>query len=227
MYKENVIVKQGRVHRQENISCQDKSKFVFENNIFCLAIADGAGSRKYAEIGAEIAVDRCTKYIVNEFDRLYEDDKDERICQFIIDDIIFGLKSFSSDKNYDIRELASTIAVIAIKEDKYIIFSLGDSTILKNIKNKRIRIVSPVNFGAKNITVLTTTDNAFKFGKCRKGSIENIDGFVIMTDGAKDIYYDIESNQNLQQLYKNIETVLTKKPDSYSDDCCFGIIQKI
>lgn len=227
MYKENVIIKQGKTHRLENISCQDKSKFIFEKDIYCLAVADGAGSRKFAGIGAEIAVDRCIKYIISEFDRIYEDNNDERICQFIIDDILVGLKNFTANKNYDIREFASTIAVIAIKKDKYIVFSLGDSTILKNIKNKRIRIISPVNFGEKNITVLTTTKDAFKFSKCRKGNIKNIDGFIIMTDGIENIYYNTESNQSIQQLYKDIEKVLIESPDSYFDDCCFGIIHKM
>ncbi len=87
MYKGNIIIKQGRVHRQKNIICQDKSKFIFDKDVYCLAVADGAGSRKYAEIGAEIAINRCIKYITDEFDRLYNDDKVERTCQFIIDDI--------------------------------------------------------------------------------------------------------------------------------------------
>ena len=59
------LSKQGTSHRDANppVVCQDANKVIrLENGWVVAAIADGVGSSKHSEIGAQIAVESSTSF---------------------------------------------------------------------------------------------------------------------------------------------------------------------
>lgn len=216
----------GGMHRAMDICCQDKGGFINKNGVSVLAMADGAGSKFYADKGAEIAVDRGMRFISDEFDMLYNEDNHSRICKYIIEDILYGLMVEAEKINCDYHEFGATIALAAVKDDRYILFSLGDSTVYRIEEGKKIITLRPYNYGSKDVTVLTTTGNAYKVGKIRKDKLKNIDSFIIMTDGMTELYNatDLKNIENIDELCEKVEYSIDEYKVPYYDDCGFGII---
>lgn len=225
-YYFEIITREGYVHRNMGICCQDKGKFINEKGVYALAMADGAGSKFYADRGAEIAAERGLKCIINNFDSLYNEGNICRASKCIIEEVLYYLMTEAEKKNCDYREFASTLAIAAIKENRYILFSLGDSSVYKIEEGKRVLVMAPYNCGSKNITVLTTTNDGYKAGKIKRGTVDGIDGFIIMTDGMTELYsyLDLKNVRNISELCKKVEYSLDKYDDIYNDDCGFGVI---
>ena len=60
----------GVSHEKQNKDCHDRFAHKDENNVTCVSLADGAGSVKYPEIGAEIAANQVNETLTKNFDWL-------------------------------------------------------------------------------------------------------------------------------------------------------------
>lgn len=179
----------GRSHYASNTPCQDKTMTKESNGTYCIALADGAGSAKLSHYGAEIVVDSTVKYLTENFDTLIENTNGVMVKQEIITHIIKNLKVNAQEHQCELKDLASTLLFVAIKDNRFIIGHIGDG-IIGYLKNDNILVASKPNNGEFiNSTFFVTSSKAIENMKLLKGDIKDITGFVLMSDGSADSFY--------------------------------------
>lgn len=229
----------GLGHLKKNVACQDNNYKYQKNGVNILALSDGAGSKSHSYLGSKVLTRKICQYISKHFNQMYEGDfvkTRDRLMKFLIDELeekkySLGLKS--------IEAFASTLLFVAIKEDKFIIGHIGDG-VIGYIKNENLKVISkPENGEFANETYFVHP----KFvGKMRlgKGTLEGVEGFILMTDGGESGLYRripgelVQSNIDIINWLKSrsvsrVEKALRKNiRDKFRkitrDDCSIGVI---
>ena len=148
------------------------------------ALADGAGSAKLSHFGAERVTQYMCTCMKEGFSEFYDENDGTAFKHQIVSGIISELKELAEEKGCDVKELASTLLVVSVKEDKYILLHIGDG-VIGYLKKDGLKVASaPDNDLFANVTFFTTSENAVSKMKILKGSLGAIEGFVLMSDGS-------------------------------------------
>lgn len=233
----------GRGHHLNNVSCQDRTFELIKSHstgtFYGLALADGAGSCKYSDVGAEIITEKTLSFIKSNFSYLFRSNK---ISQDLLDYISATLNNLAKEQNIEVKDLSSTLLFVALKEDKFIIGHIGDGVIGVLDKDNKIHVLShPENGEFSNSTYFTTSSNYPSRMRIKKGVMQNSIGFILMSDGTANSLYDIknkrlaeinidiinwlekESSETVKlALTENLENIIKKKT---LDDCSLGVMR--
>ncbi len=251
--KQNNIVKyktafafvQGRSHIEKNIPCQDYVQSVTSNGITVLSLADGAGSAQYSNIGAKISVEIMNEYFSVFFDDLYEMD-DSSIKEMLSQIIHESLEEEVIEKQIVLKDLSSTLLFVAVNDSKYIAGHIGDGIIGYMSSIEKYMTIDVLSFPEKgeyhNSTFFTTNQNVQEHFRIYRGAMENIEGFILMSDGSDESLFNRHEERFApaverffewmseyspetvsKALHKNIEEKIRLKT---TDDCSVGIISK-
>lgn len=230
----------GLSHEKKNIGCQDRFVSTWANRVTCISISDGAGSANFAEIGAEITTNQINNTITNKFDLIYALDENKAKLK-LISDIKAKLKIQAKIKLTLLENFASTLIFASVKGDKFIAGHIGDG-ILGIIENERITLLSsPDNGEFINETYFVTSKFVENRFKIFRGCLNDISGFVLMSDGTCESLFDKKSNSiapivktlfswldnfNANEvnkaLHDNFENVVKHKTN---DDCSIGLMK--
>jgi len=187
---------QGRSHKRENIPGQDRTCSYAGQNVFCAALADGAGSEPLSHIGAEQAVKAGAVYLCEHFDEFYESGEDKEIqVTKLIDCVRRQLAKTAAEHGLDnIGELSSTLLLAAVKEDKLVTVHIGDGVVAAIVKGKPVVLSGPKNGEYLNVTYFTTSKNVMEGTEIYCGLNRDIEAVVLMSDGSGDNFYDRHKN---------------------------------
>lgn len=233
----------GRGHCSKNLPCQDRTFELVKNHstgtFYGLALADGAGSCKYSDVGAEIITEKILFFIKSNFSLLFKSNKiSEDLLRYV--DIV--LNNVALEQNIEIKDLSSTLLFVALKEDKFIIGHIGDGVIGMLNKDNILHVLShPENGEFSNSTYFTTSYNHPYRMRVKKGTIQNSIGFILMSDGSANSLYDMQykklaeinidiinwlekENSKIvsKALFENLENIIKKKT---LDDCSLGVMR--
>lgn len=232
----------GRSHHSKNTPCQDKTVAKEINGTYCIALADGAGSAKLSHHGANIVVNSTVDYLTENFDSLIDNINGVIVKQEIVKQIIEKLRANAEKYKCELKDLASTLLFVAIKDNRFIIGHIGDG-IIGYLKNDDILVASKPNNGEfVNSTFFVTSSEVIKNMKLIKGEIKDITGFVLISDGSADSFY-IKREEQLSNTikkiikwtsaleYKKIHELIKDSFDNLvikntTDDCSIAIIAK-
>lgn len=204
VWKSSGCAIQGRSHVDKGIPCQDKVGMRSSNSTYVICLSDGAGSAKLSHYGAECVVEYGINLFISSFDDVFLINDGDKAKTVILEAIIDGIKEKSNELSCNIKDLAATLLAVAVKEDKYIIVHIGDG-VIGYIENGEIKVASaPSNGEFSNETFFVTSSDAVSYMKVFKGNINNIEGFVIMSDGTEQSLY----NKNNKSLGKAVIKLL-------------------
>ena len=234
----------GREHLAKNIPCQDRT-FELTNQhstgvFYGLSLADGAGSYKFSDIGAEIITKEIIEYLKSNFSSLL---KVKNVSGKILQHIEKRLSVEAKNRSIDIKELSSTLLFVVLKKDKFIAGHIGDGVIGILDKSNNISVLShPDNGEYSNSTFFTTTENYPNRLRIIRGNIIDSTGFILMSDGADASLYDsrtkklapisaeiinwlnIGSSEEVNfALQSNLNEIIKQKT---FDDCSLGILKR-
>lgn len=234
----------GRGHLSKNIPCQDRTfELVSKHStgvFYGLSLADGAGSYKLSDIGAEIVTKEILAYLKSNFSNLLQV---KNTSKKIIKNIEEKLAIEAKNREIDIKELSSTLLFVVIKNDKFIVGHIGDGVIGVLNKDNKITVLShPDNGEYSNSTFFTTTDSYPDRLRIIKGNIVDSTGFILMSDGSDESLYDYKtkelaavnaeiinwlnvgsSKEVKSALESNLNKIIKHKTH---DDCSLGILKK-
>ena len=233
---------QGRSHIKSDIPCQDKTYSAFDNDTQVIALADGAGSAKLSHYGAETVTKFICSELTEKFDTYFSDNDGASVKQQLIEGMLKSLSKTANQLECEIKELASTLLFVAIKNNQFIIAHIGDG-VVGYLKNDEMKIASqPENGEFVNTTVFTTSKDAIMTMKLIKGSLEEFQGFVLMSDGTETSLYSkkerkladvlkkimqmstiISVDKVQEQLEQSFENVIV---NATTDDCSIAILVK-
>lgn len=233
---------QGRRHIKNSIPCQDKYHLLSTENFACISLADGAGSCKYSERGAEISTQVISKYLLTHFNSVWFDEA-QKVKKNIIHSIRTSLGKDANKQKATLNDYSSTLLFAAVMDNRFVCGHLGDG-LLATLKEGKLVIISPPESGEfANETYFTTSASYQQKFKLIKGEIGEIDGFVLMSDGTADSFLDktnfilapvlleifdwlIFYNKSKvdKALLDNFQNVVREKT---TDDCSIAILRKI
>lgn len=233
---------QGRSHIKSDIPCQDKTYSAVDNETQVIALADGAGSAKLSHYGAETVTKFICSELTEKFDAYFSDNDGASVKQQLIEGMLKSLSKTANQLECEIKELASTLMFVAIKNNQFIIAHIGDG-VVGYLKNDEMKIASqPENGEFVNTTVFTTSKDAIMTMKLIKGSLGEIQGFVLMSDGTETSLYSkkerkladvlkkimqmstiVSTDKVQEQLKQSFENVIVK---ATTDDCSIAMLVK-
>ena len=181
---------QGRGHLKTGTPCQDKIHSLCDSDISIVALADGAGSVSHSHYGAERITRFMCHYLYDEFDSFYSNPDGVLVKRIIIEAVLNELDQLANEHECEIKDLASTLLVVGVSSDRYIIIHIGDG-VIGYYKNNKISVASaPENGEFTNSTVFTSSPDALAKMKILKGEVNSIGGFVLMSAGPESSLYD-------------------------------------
>lgn len=160
----------GRAHEIENSPCQDSIFYKSYGNKSFIALGDGAGSKKFSQIGSKVITSQICDILNRNFDYIYRA-KASEAKEFIISKLWDSLQEQAIKKEVAINELSSTLMFIGIKNSKVIIGHLGDGMIFMK-KGDKIEILSKSEEREySNMTYFVSPKNTAKLNLF-KGTLE-------------------------------------------------------
>ena len=203
---------QGRSHIKSDTPCQDKTYSVIVDDIQVIALADGAGSAKLSHCGAETVTKYICWELAEKFQDYFLDNNGAAVKQRLITGVVKSLSEKAKQLECEIKDLASTLLFVAIKDEQFIIGHIGDG-VIGYLKNNELKIASkPENGEFVNTTVFTTSKDAIMTMKLIKGTLGQIRGFVLMSDGTEASLYNKKEQRLADVLKKVMQMSVTLSP---------------
>ena len=193
----------GRGHVKTGIPCQDKTCTLLCNGVRATALADGAGSAKLSHFGAEAVTHWICETLTEHFDAIIGDPDAASIRRQFAAGLYLRLGEVAKEQGCDVKSLASTLLAVAVKDDRFLMVHIGDG-VIGWLKNGQLQTISaPTNGEFANVTYFTTSSEAVCRMKLAKGSLQGVQGFVLMSDGTEAGMYSRRRNC-LAPVLKNI-----------------------
>jgi uncharacterized protein YegL/serine/threonine protein phosphatase PrpC len=257
----------GKVHEKKQLPKQDQV-FIFRSKKqkrVIIALADGAGSCSHSQLGAEIVTSQVGKIIfgkgdqdVVDLNKLDEgeakDDNFERFfndrvlaCTHLHQRLLFHLTEKANSLGIAVKELASTLLFVVLKETKgsfqYLAGHIGDGVIIQ-FKDNQAQVFSPPEQGEfSNTTFFVTSKEALTHFRLYRGVLNPNEGFMLFSDGVADTLYHKQTktaapacanmfewldqyrqNQVKKAIRDNLEKVF-REESPVGDDCSLAMLK--
>lgn len=175
---------QGRGHKRTNTPCQDKTYCLNCDGVYVIALADGAGSAQFSHFGAECASKHISNLLCSKFEAFFSSDNGMEVKNEIVISVLDALEKNKPCQDCELKDLASTLLAVAIKDDRFIILHIGDG-VIGYLENNTLKVASyPTNGEYSNTTYFTTSSTVLQHMSIMRGKLEDIMGFVLMSDGS-------------------------------------------
>ncbi len=213
---------QGRSHADASVPCQDHVAVLADSDGTVVgSLADGAGSAKLSHYGAEILADLASRLVAQQFDQLFRATNNlgtlraslaTDLLNALVTSAAKGLDVSADDRarldlpdrsaepliKCDVRDLAATLLVVAVRGDRFITLHLGDGVIgVEHVLKGGTRVVRalgiPDNGEFINETKFITSRDAAGSIRVYRGRVTTssraVTGFVMMSDGPEASLY--------------------------------------
>ena len=166
----------GTSHIKQQMPCQDYGGYKVLNNVIIGAVADGAGSAKYAEIGAKLAVERALAYLTNIENWLQKqkhfgqshpqplsEEQASKIFTKMTKKVIDALATQAARDGYLFEDLACTLLVFVATPNWVAAMQIGDGFIAVRCQQEGYQLLFPPDKGEYvNETTFVTSANALR-----------------------------------------------------------------
>jgi len=227
----------GSGHSRLNMPCQDFIFTLNQERVNVIALADGAGSASHSIFGAQAACKVSAKWIAKHFDKFYY--KTDSLAKNLDKILLRKFKALAKENNVSIKQLQSTLQIVALKKNRFISIHIGDG-VIGCVRDNKLEVISEPNNGE------FVNETYFIGGKLTpeqvhvtKGLLSDVDGFVLMSDGSAQSLYNKKEKQisnvvremlhwfemhdpsDVQEaILENLRDVISKKTQ---DDCSLAL----
>lgn len=207
----------GKSHIKAKKVCQDKTFTYKENDTVVSALADGAGSYEYSDVGAIIACKSICKYIGDNFDELISISNANEVITKIVNHVLADIDAKAVEMNCGKEQLSSTLLCVAIKNEDVMVFHVGDG-LIAGLKNGELKTLTmPDNGEFANATYFITSPRAYEKARLLKGKTTGFEGFALMSDGSSASLYNKKLQKPANAIAKLIVGLQFTFPQLYLD----------
>lgn len=158
----------GTRHEQRGQPCQDYGSYRVEGVYLLGAVADGAGSAKHSEIGAQIAVESALDAIAIQLQGHSEsscEDMREAAPAFfaqVFDELLSALKQAAEEISCDLKDLGCTLLAFVAAPDWVAAMQVGDGFMVVRSSEDELYdlLFKPDKGEFINETIFVTSDRA-------------------------------------------------------------------
>jgi len=164
----------GISHRKQQMPCQDYGDWKIMNNVIIGAVADGAGSAKYADIGAKLAVKTVLGYLtgieawLQKRKRFYHssplsEPEARKVFAKTVKKVLSALQKQATQEGYAIADLACTLLVVIGTPTSVAAMQIGDGFIVVRCQSSEPQLLfQPEKGEYLNQTTFVTSANALE-----------------------------------------------------------------
>jgi serine/threonine protein phosphatase PrpC len=164
----------GTSHQKQQLPCQDYGGCKILNEVIVGAVADGAGSAKYADVGAKLAVKTVLEYLTGIEQWLQKRKKFWELTQKPLSEpearklfaktankVMAALQAQAVSGGYSVDDLASTLLVVVATPNWVTAMQIGDGFITLRCQQEELQLLFPPDKGEYvNETTFVTSTNA-------------------------------------------------------------------
>ena len=229
----------GRGHSEKGIPCQDASSALPNSESSVIVISDGAGSAKHSEHGAAGVVEAAVRTLRSSAPWTNLEEVQERILIACRTEINNRARMLACHEN----DLAATLVFAAVNRGRFVAGNLGDGVVAAFRGQSPEILLKPERGEFANETVFLTSENANRHFRILNGSLEERDGFAIMSDGAADSLYQRHTCSLAPALPRILEwfeketpvkvqaaihnTVMPAIVNRTTDDCSLAVLKLV
>ena len=187
---------QGIGHVENNEPCQDRAIHIHDEDLHGIVLADGAGSCRLSEKGAELVVQAFSQYSKDKFDEWSASENpalliEEFLLQLIDEEV-------AKHEQADRMDFSCTVLFVLVKNNQFLAGHIGDGVIFQRINNELSVLSHPENGRYINETYFITMAPLNEHFRIYKGTIEKYMDFMLMSDGAATSFY-IQSERKIEE----------------------------
>lgn len=214
----------GVIHQNEDVPCQDYAQCRVFDDVIVGAVADGAGSAKYADEGSRLAV----WTVINWFQRIIESESDELSASWfqeqtknvftkIVKEVIEKFQGEAQEKHCQIRDLACTLIIFIANPQWLAAMQIGDGLIVVSCGNSQDYqlLFKPDKGEFINETTFVTCAHAVEEMKVKVISSPRF--ISVATDGLENVAIKLRDWQAFPPFFKTLETYLKTTPNPKED----------
>jgi hypothetical protein len=176
----------GASHIRKGLPCQDKVAARRRRGVLAVALADGAGSRTHAEVGAQVAANAACAELVDNFAALIRSEHDV-IAHSVIGRVKSALEHRANQDGVAVGELASTLAFVAVRRRRFLAGRVGDSVVAALGSRGGALVIDPERGEFANQTYFANGQKAVAHTEIRTGKLADAHSFMLMSDGAAEL----------------------------------------
>lgn len=211
----------GVSHQAQQLPCQDFGDYCVIENIVVGAVADGAGSARYANLGAKLAVEAALTYLTrigtylykrpHAWQQLAQSPTEDRITQLFtrtLKKAIATLKTCADTHAYPVQDLACTLLVFVATPHWLAAMQIGDGFVVVRAPHQEYQLLFQPDKGEYiNETTFITSDQAVSdMQSClRFGSTEFI---CASTDGLEKVAIRLSDWMPFSPFFTPLEAYL-------------------
>jgi serine/threonine protein phosphatase PrpC len=157
-----------------SMPCQDYGHYHIFNDVIVGAVADGAGSAKYSDIGAKLAVEAVIKYLsrigaylrkrkpwCQSFWRSLSEKEAKKLFAKTLKKAIASLHEEAKTENYSVNDLACTLLIFVATPQWVAAMQIGDGFIVVRSQESEYQLLFQPDKGEfANETTFITSSNA-------------------------------------------------------------------
>lgn len=236
----------GKSHVLDGKPGQDRFRYESRSGVKVLCLADGAGSAKFSEIGAQSVVAAGCDFAI----ALLQSGRGSLQTldgNALHKHLIERLTETAARLGCDLKDLATTFLCVAITESFFVAVQIGDGVIGAQRNGELEMVTLPDNGEFANVTTFVTSKNAALSVQVVSGDIESYTGFILMSDGTADSLYNYEQRalaracRTLFRIVSEAPTNVVSNPaykrelkrimdlqirEGTDDDCSIGILAR-
>lgn len=213
--------RKGKAHKKT--VNQDYYKMYKKDDLCIAVVCDGVSSCKHSDIGSKVACNVTLAILEKNFDILFNDPIGHRYH------ILDSIKQNIEKTQFSIEECATTLSFVAIKDNRYLCGQLGDGIIGCFYRNQVGYKLLPSQKSILENSKTYSIINDSSYLEIKKGYTDEIDAFLLVTDGLLDIVYREDSKYLLQES-KNLFNCIFKSLRKYarisSDDITYVALKR-
>ena len=216
----------GTSHQKQGIVCQDYGHSCILDDVIVGAVADGAGSAKYSDIGSKLAVETVLKCFsdINEFPQKQafsqplSQEEAQKVFAKIVNQVITQLQKQANEENYSINDLACTLLVFVATPDWVAAMQIGDGFIVMRSKESEYQLLFQPDKGEfANETTFITSKNALEDMQVKV--IPKKQMFICASsDGLEKVAIRLSDWQPFSPFFKPLEEYLHEPVNPEDED---------
>lgn len=195
---------QGRRHEAEGVACQDAVGRIVKGKFSAIALADGAGTARYAALGASISVEITLRHLLVHFDKLLSS-TEARTKVNILATVRQALRREARDKLARFEEFSCTLLFAVTDGNTLLAGQIGDGRV--GVRDSVSSEWRPMLVASKgeflNETTFVTSRSALRSFQLARGTASAVSACVLMSDGAEENLF----NRASQSFAPAVDTI--------------------
>jgi hypothetical protein len=212
MWKTVAASVRGTSHEKNDTPCQDASAFRVviqgEQSILLIALADGAGSKKFSDQGSAFVVENWLDAAENAL--IEGDDLDEKALVGLADFVASNLSEYVSGKEGEVGDYACTLLAAVVCEGRTVFFQVGDGAWVHRVNGAYWCPTWPYQGEYAGETVFLTSKTAF--ANYQTATVADVDAVAGFSDGLERLALNLATKEASPKFFESMFNSLANNP---------------